>query len=45
VIAALVLVSLAAAGYLGHRWLGERAANQRLRAEVAMLKRRLRRAQ
>jgi hypothetical protein len=38
---AILLESLAAAAYLGFRWFGERAASGRLRAEIAVLKRRL----
>jgi hypothetical protein len=38
--AALLLV---AAGLFGHRWLGARAENAQLRAQIAVLKRRLER--
>lgn len=40
---ALLFASLGSAAYLGFRWFGERAASERLRAEIAMLKRRLKR--
>lgn len=38
---AILIASLGAAAYLGFRWFGERAASVRLRAEIAVLKRRL----
>ena len=38
---AILFASFAAAGYLAYRWFGERAASERLRAEIAVLKRRL----
>jgi len=40
---AIIFAALGAAGYLGFRWFGERAASERLRAEIAVLKRRLKR--
>jgi hypothetical protein len=38
---AILIATLGAAAYLGVRWFGERAASERLRAEIAVLKRRL----
>jgi hypothetical protein len=38
---AVLIAVLAGTGYLAHLWLGERATNALLRAEIAVLKRRL----
>lgn len=38
---ALLIASLGAAAYLGFRWFSERAASERLRSEIAVLRRRL----
>jgi hypothetical protein len=37
----IAVAALFGAAWLGHRWLGERAENALLRAQVAALKRRL----